>query len=59
MGSYSPLRFGEEGGEACARALEAAMPRVSQAGAAGPGWGSLPGEYNLQEKADAGEQREL
>lgn len=58
MGSYFPLRFGEEGGEARAPALEAAMTSVSQARAAGPGWGSSRGEYNPQEKASAGEQWE-
>ena len=58
MGSYLPLPFGEEGGEACAPAVEVAMPSVSQARAAGLGWGSSCGEYNLQEKASAGEQWE-
>lgn len=58
VASYLLLRFGEEGGEAWAPAVEAAMPSVSQARAAGLRWGSLCGEYNLQEKASAGEQWE-
>lgn len=54
-GSYLPLHFGEETGEASA---PAAMPSVSQARAAGLGPRSSHGEYNLQEKAGAGEGQE-
>lgn len=56
MGSYLPLSFGEDGsGE---EAVETSMLSVSQARAAGLGWGSSRGEHNLQEKGNAGEQWE-